>query len=76
MSAPIAATAMASLTILTFYPINIKAFVGCGACGYVGEGETWIPRMIPYLRRNCPDYRIRYNMLCEIERGGDGGPGG
>src|SRR6202035_3348196 len=39
MSAPIAATTMARLTILTFHPINIKAFVGCGACGYVGEGE-------------------------------------
>ena len=39
MSGPIAATAMAGLTILTFHPINIKAFVGCGACGYVGEGE-------------------------------------
>src|ERR1700722_3116019 len=39
MSAPIAATAMAGLTILTFHPINIKSFVGRGACGYVGEGE-------------------------------------
>src|SRR5207302_10581691 len=23
----------------TFHFINIKSFVGCGACGYVGEGE-------------------------------------
>ena len=23
----------------TFHLINIKCFVGCGACGYVGEGE-------------------------------------
>jgi hypothetical protein len=23
----------------TLYLINIKFFAGCGACGYVGEGE-------------------------------------
>src|SRR5205823_5081164 len=23
----------------TFYLTNMKSFVGCGACGYVGEGE-------------------------------------
>jgi hypothetical protein len=28
------------------------------------------------LRCNGHDYRISYNMLCEIERDGDGGPGG
>jgi hypothetical protein len=25
--------------MLLFTLVNIKSFVGCGACGYVGEGE-------------------------------------
>ena len=29
----------AGSTSLLFIFINIKSFVGCGACGYVGEGE-------------------------------------
>ena len=28
------------------------------------------------LRCNGPNYRIRHNVLCKIERGGNGGPGG
>src|SRR5882724_1182031 len=34
------------------------------------------PRWYRILRYNSPEYSIRYNILCEIERGSDGGPGG
>src|ERR687884_855783 len=39
MSAPIAVSASAGSTKSVGHLINIKSFVGCGACGYVGEGE-------------------------------------
>ena len=38
--APIAVSATAGSTSL-LHLINIKCFVGCGACGYVGEGERF-----------------------------------
>src|ERR1700726_2250355 len=38
MSAPVAVSATAGSANLLHF-INIKSFIGCGACGYVGEGE-------------------------------------
>ena len=38
--------------------------------------EPAFPRWYRILRYNSPEYSIRYNILCEIERGSDGGPGG
>src|SRR5438477_9043792 len=39
MSAPIIVSAVAGTTTLFFTSSILKSFVGCGACGYVGEGE-------------------------------------
>jgi hypothetical protein len=38
MSAPIAVSTLVGGRFY-FHNININSFVGCGACGYVGEGE-------------------------------------
>jgi hypothetical protein len=39
MSAPIAVERDGWFEESTLHLIDIKSFVGCGACGYVGEGE-------------------------------------
>jgi hypothetical protein len=38
--------------------------------------EPGFPGWYRILRCNGPEYHIRYNILCWIERGGHGGPGG
>src|SRR5882672_5723226 len=43
--------------------------------GFVFLSYPAFPRWYRILRYNSPEYSIRYNILCEIERGSDGGPG-
>jgi hypothetical protein len=41
-----------------------------------GMQNPAFPGWYRILRCDGPDYGLRYNILCEIERGSHGGPGG